>query len=403
MLAAVTAVSLSVGLTALAAVKTPDVRDLAQGRNPIIGSSADGHLHVVYEGMAKGAKAQDILYCESSDEGATWSPPVNVSNTPGVSKEPDMVVEKSGAIDVVWCDSTADEKYPDIFFARSTDSGKSWTQPVDIASTPGRSTDPCIAVGPDNTLHVAWGDTSTGEKNQDIYYSSSTDGGQKWGNNPLLPAVDISSTPGTSSEATLIVDDSGTVHAAWVDTSSGKERPDVYYSQKSKDSWSKAVDISNTKGASTHPTLACNNGKLYLAWSENTPQEKNPDIWCAVATDGKFAKAFNVSNSPGVSTGPVMLADKQDRVALVWSDTASGDNKPDVYGRFSFDGLKNVSKLMDISNTESSSKNASITMIGDKIFLIWEELVGSKVILQTKSMGLKGISTGPVGGDYLRI
>ena len=171
------------------------VHNVAEGTKPRIAADANGHLHAVFEGYLEGSKIPDVFYSESSDQGKTWTAPKDISTTPGISTHPDIAVEKSGAIDVVWSDAGADVKSPDIFFTRSVDGGDSWSPITDISNTPGASTKPAIAVGPDNSIHAVWCDTSKGETNLDIYYTSSTDGGKTWAKNPLLPDKKILVTP----------------------------------------------------------------------------------------------------------------------------------------------------------------------------------------------------------------
>lgn len=394
-LTAVTAVSLCLGATAFAA-KTPVIHDIAPGSRPDITADEKGHLHVAYEGFKTGSKVQEIFYVESSDDGATWTSPVNISKTPGTSSHPDMEIEHSGAIDVVWSDSTPGVKYPDIFFSRSTDGGKSWIQPVDIATTPGKSSDPCLDIGPDNSIHVAWCDTSTGDNNQDIYYSYSVDCGKTWGKNSTFPDQDISSTPGASTEPTIAVDDEGIVHVAWVDTSSKNQSPQIYYAQKTKDSWTKAANVSKTSGVAFHPNIDCGKGKVFLAWSDNSNKSKNPQILCMVGNRrGEFNEQITISTTPGSAREAAISADISGRVGIVWTGVASGTTKPDVYGRISVDNLDDVSKVLNLSNQQGMSKHPDVTICGSKMFAAWEQSVGGKSLLKITTRDMNDVATGP--------
>jgi hypothetical protein len=372
------------------------IHDVAQGRKPRIAGDKHG-LYVVFEERPLGAKYQDIFYVTSSDGGLTWTSPVNISNTAAISTHPDIAVEKTGAIDVIWCGADGNQGGTDIFFTRSSDGGKTWAQPIDISNTPGISTEPALATSPDNSIHVVWTDTSKGEKNKDIYYTSSFNGGKKWAKDPLLPATDISNTPGSSTEPAIAADEDGVVHVAWLDSTPGETHPDIYYVRKDNDNWSQPLNVSHSPRISDHPTIGCGSkGKVYVAWLDHSQKPTAPDIWCAIATkSNQFEKPINISNTPGVSGEPAVAADRQGRVAFVWTDTSKTFIRPDIFARISNDCGDDFTTVMDISNTPGISVSPDVIIVGDKMILVWEELVDNKRYVKLTSMDIKNLATGP--------
>jgi BNR repeat-like domain len=399
LVAAVTSVCTLCSVGALA-TKTTSIHDVAMGKSPAIASDSKGILHAAFEASENGKRVTDIFYTESSDKGKSWTTPIDVSKTPGISSHPDIAVEKNGAIDIVWTDTTPAPKSPDIFFVRSVDSGKTWTQSVDISNTPGMSTEPVVATSDNDCIHVVWSDTSKGEQNQDIYYTSSSDGGKKWGENPRLPAVDISNTPGVSSEPSIAAAADGAIHVAWVDTTPGRSHPDIFYAQHVHGTWSKALDISNSLRVSTHPGIAYGKGKTFLCWSDNSRKENAPDIWCDVASkNGKFAKPINISSTPGVSSQPATAANENGRVGMVWSDTTTGVTTPHIFARVSLDSCEDFSSVLDLSEIAGASVHPDVTIAGDRMVVIWETTDGEKNsgehFLKATSLDVGGIATGP--------
>jgi hypothetical protein len=373
------------------AVQAAEIFDVTQGTNPSIGSDSSGNLSVVFEGFAKGSDVRDILYCRSVDKGRTWTPPVNVSRTPGVSTVPSVTVERSGAIDVVWRDTTSGELSPDIYFARSTDGGRAWTKALDISNTPGICTSPAIACGPDESLHVVWIDTSVPNGRPDVFYTCSTDGGKDWSH-----YEDISPTPGISSEPVIAVGDDQVIHSAWADTSSGEEHPDIYYVRKIGAAWSTPVDISNSPRVSAHPGMSCGpKGRVYLCWTDNSQKQNAADIWCVIGRNGKFAKPINISDTPGVSSEPRIVTDNSGRLVIIWSDTSLRAGKPDIYARASNDNGDDFSNILETKTLGIATKSTA-TFVGTRVVIAWEEAVASTLSLKTTSLELKGIATGPV-------
>ncbi|HEY9760346.1 MAG TPA: sialidase family protein [Oculatellaceae cyanobacterium] len=362
-------------------VVKPDSVTVAAGDSPSLKFDAKGHLHVAFGRAGKdasGNQSSDVFITESEDGGKTWSAPVQISEALGRSSHPSLFVEKSGALDVAWSSGDGD---PDVYFSRSTDGGKTWAKPVDVSNTPGSSTEPALAASSDGTLHMVWCDTSKGARNKDVYYSYSKDLGKTWGKDPLQPAEDISNTPGVSSEPQVVVDDEDSVHVAWTDSTPGQTRPDIFYSSLSAGSnssgngkWTKPVDLSDNTRISSHPGIATGpNGKVYLVWSDSSKELHLADVWCMVGDHGKFGKQQNVSNTAGVSTQPCISGDDTGRVVISWSDTSIEYNRPEVYIRTSRDKCANLSHITDMSNTQGSSKNAHVVINKDRLYVIWEE------------------------------
>jgi hypothetical protein len=379
--------------SASSAVEATEIFDIAKANNPRAAGDRQGHVHAVFEGFYSNGNIRDILYSGSNDGGRTWTEPTNVSSTPGVSSEPDVAVEENGSIDVVWRDTTSGELSPDIYFSRSTDGGHSWSKALDISNTPGVCSNPAIALGPDGSMHVVWRDTSLHQK-PSIFYSGSTNGGKSFSK-----YQNISPTPGISSEPAVAVDLDGMVHAAWLDTTSGEERPDIFYVRRpAAGSWTKPIDVSNSERISAHPALACGpKGRVFLCWRDNSRKENAADIWCAIAgRSGEFGKPLNISGTPGVSSQPFVTADVDGRVAIVWSDTTSGDSRPDIYARVSTDNGSDFSNVMDVTNTTGVSRYPCAVLAGPQLIVVWEEVTGTLSTAKSTSINIKEIATGPV-------
>jgi len=110
---------------------------------------------------------------------------------------------------VVWQDVSLGND--EVFFASSSDNGATFGEPVNISSNDGSSASPQIAVSGDN-VYVVWQDDSSG--NLDIFLAASSDNGATFGE-----PVNISSNDGESSNPQIITSSSGNVYTIWVDNS----------------------------------------------------------------------------------------------------------------------------------------------------------------------------------------
>jgi hypothetical protein len=372
---------------------------IGRGAKPAIAAGARGSLYAVFESPASVSAARGISFAQSNDGGRTWSAARDICPHASAASKPCIAVESDGAIDVAWSDeaSGGNESNSDIYFARSGDSGNSWTAPIDLARTQRRSTNPELAVGPANAIHVVWIDETPDQSKPDVFYSWSKDGGKSFN-----PPQDISNTPGICSTPSVVVADSGAVHVAWLDTTSGKDHPDVFYRMSAHGAFAPANktntrNVSNSAKISSHPVLALGRAdRLYIAWTDNSLRADSADVWCVVVgRQGKMTTPINVSFTTGVSANPAICADKNGHVAIAWSDSSYG--RPDIFGRVSRDNLDDISYALDLSGTSGTSlcRDPSVTLTGGDAYVIWEQEKGADTLINCTSLVLKDIGTGP--------
>jgi hypothetical protein len=80
---------------------------------------------------------------------------------------------------VVWWDNTTGNW--DVYFAKSTDNGKTFGSPINISNSPdSRSLGARIATQGNNNVYIAWIDIKSGQKQ--VMFRSSTDSGNTFGN-----------------------------------------------------------------------------------------------------------------------------------------------------------------------------------------------------------------------------
>jgi hypothetical protein len=65
---------------------------ISNGFKPVIAADGSGNLHVAFEAYGLGKHVTDIFYTTSTDLGAHWSKPYNLSETLGVSKDAAIAV-----------------------------------------------------------------------------------------------------------------------------------------------------------------------------------------------------------------------------------------------------------------------------------------------------------------------
>ena len=258
-----------------------------------------------------GSEVTNIMFAKSDDGGSTFGLPMSITDHNGTSGIP-KIFAATDHVYLMWEDNG--EKNFDIFLSMSGDYGKTFGPPVNVSGNVGNSGAPEIMVN-GNNIYAVWMDDSSG--NFDILFSKSTDGGNTFG----VP-VNISGTRQDSGYPQFTVDGNN-VYVSWTETMTDKNY-DVYFA-KSTDggkSFSQPLNISNTPGASGWPQIAVNGRDIYVSWVDNTPGKF--DIYIAKSADGgdSFESPVDVNvNSLGSWYNQMSLS--SNTVYLAWLDTSN--------------------------------------------------------------------------------
>jgi len=129
-----------------------------------------------------------IFFVYSTDGGATFSTPENISANAHYSQGSHPVVGPDGTVYVFWEGSTRLASLNSTYMAKSTDGGSTWSAPLSIStlvdSSPLADTAfrvnsyPAAAAAPNGDLYVTW--TTADSGHSVAVYSTSTDGGATW-------------------------------------------------------------------------------------------------------------------------------------------------------------------------------------------------------------------------------
>ena len=203
----------------------------------------------------------DIYLARSLDGGATFGPNRKVNDDSGSAPQisPSLVIGPSGQILVAWGDfrgsavmlppphsATGEEQRwevsrtgnADIYFAGSSDGGKTFSNNVRLNDDPGTAAQafPSLAVNTQGAIAVAWEDFRNGDV--DIYMTKSPDGGRTFGPNRR---VNDDSGKADQSHPSVALGPSGRVYLIWTDTRNNRfssrgsaeddEGDDVYFAR----------------------------------------------------------------------------------------------------------------------------------------------------------------------------
>jgi len=200
--------------------------------DPTMTAGAADSVALGWGGRRDGDFDSDVSFAMSTDGGVGWTDPtVVISGDAGsvVQRSPSLTLDTLGAIYGVWEDGRNGNFY-DIYFAKSNDSGLSWTiPPIRISEDLGPGADyhqfPTVAIDAANNVYVAWSGWSASLVRPTVYLAKSGDGGATW-SRPVKMNADAFSREYAPSMA---VDRLGRTFVAWEDNRDGSA--DIYFAR----------------------------------------------------------------------------------------------------------------------------------------------------------------------------
>jgi glutaredoxin len=161
------------------------------------------------------------------------------------------------------------------------------------------------------------------------------------------------------------------VYVVWTDNSS-KGNSDIIF-RKSIDkgrTFDMAKNISNNPGNSTHPLIIAHCNNVYVVWTDDTTG--NADINFRKSSDygNNFNRTTNLSRNNGSSVSP-QLAATGNNVYVVWTDDTRGNN--DIQFKVSHDYGNNFSRTTPVSRNNGSSVSPQLAATGNNVYVVWTD------------------------------
>jgi hypothetical protein len=330
------------------------------------------NVYLVWEDIANTGGGQ-IMFAKSSDSGATFTSAKNLGNITEDSTNPDVAVSGNNVY-VVWesvdMNSTAGASNSEIKFAKSSDSGATFTSAKSISNNAGTSAKPNVAVS-GNNVYIVWEDDTAGDT--EIILARSTNGGVNF-----APSRNLSNSPGESFDPRMAISGRN-VYVAWVDYSLGNStKSDIMLirSTNSGANFASAENLSNSPGESSDPRIAVSDSNVYVVWEDTTSETGNGEIKFVRSSDSgaTFTSAKNLSNNNGMSFDP-RIAVSDSNVYVVWEDTTTttAGGSSDIFLARSTNNGATFGKVQNLSNNPVESFNPYVVASRSKLFVIWSD------------------------------
>jgi hypothetical protein len=191
----------------------------------LITSDDASEVHILWQEIvfSGGSHGGEIFFARTVDGGKTFSDPINLSNTiAGAGKgRTNADYWHNGSLDLAMGPqghlyAAWTEYEGTLWFSRSTDRGESFSEPLRIARRGDTepARGPALAVDAEGAVHLAW--TVGEDKAADIRFATSVDHGRSFGE----PRI-VFDSDGHADAPKIAVDGTGTVHLVYAESPAG--------------------------------------------------------------------------------------------------------------------------------------------------------------------------------------
>ena len=368
------------------------VADDTARMNPSVAASGDTVYVSWHEVTA--ANGYYVVVDRSLDAGVTWEAPITLTAT-GASAMTSIAAD-GDAVQLVWNESAAGPT--EIERSGSTDRGATWSAPVQVSSSPYDSWVANIAIQGEVAI-ASWVDYM--DANEEEYQRLSTDGGATWG--PILrrtidpadswaPSLAISGdvlhlfwfdrrdSAYSDVDVETSLDDAAALIGIQVEPIPARD-PAVYY----LDDFQPRLERKLTAITSAGPAWVASGGDATQLQALLQQYQDRFEVWndsweiyYKRSTDGgaTFGPDTRMTNAPYLSQRPSVVA-IGDQVDVVWFDgrDGGGGDETEIYYKGSTDGGVTWSDDLRLTNTSGGTAHiathASIAATADRVHVVW--------------------------------
>jgi hypothetical protein len=348
--------------------------DAGDSYNYQVNIPTNDFMFIVWQDETQGVNGtSEIYFKKSTDGGASFGETINLSNNTGDSTDPYVASSDDNNIYVVWRDDSAGTEQ--IYFKRSTESGASFeaglSEQLTLSNNTAQNQDaiePQIASDKSN-VYVVWSQGDFDSNRTDIFFKRSTDSGASFGE-----TINLSNSFNVHSILPSLVLLNENVYTAW--TEGPLNNGEVYY-RRSTDSgagFGDTINLSNESGDSIRPEMRISAPNLFIVWQNH--EVKGDNIFFKRSTDSGagFSDTINISNNKGNSRGPEFSVTNTTNIFIIWQNQASNSKPNDILIKNSTDSGASFGDPVNLSNTIGNSTDPDIASSNDGgAFVVWTD------------------------------
>jgi hypothetical protein len=268
--------------------------------NPRI-SSSGSNVFVAWSGSPPlgfpSNLGSEISFAASTDSGATFHAPLDISNTVGSTSSEPQVLVSGNNLYVIWAESSSGNY--EVLLRKSTNFGSSFGPTINISNNSGLSAwqaeylPQIIASG--NNIYVTWRDSTPGPIN--VFFSKSSDAGDTF-STPVNISNDVK-----DNFVPQIALSGHNIIISWQGSIPSTTRTSVFYSLStdSGDTFGTPVQVNDNQGGATHQYLTASGNNVYIAWESSITATEGVNIMESTDSGSTFGAPVNVNSGIGIS------------------------------------------------------------------------------------------------------
>jgi hypothetical protein len=343
-------------------------KSISRSIQPHVTLDKDNIIYSTWSDEAQGNLR--IFFAKSSNNGNSFSAPVDVSQSKNFSINPQVAISPDKTINIAWQECPTEECF--VMYSRSTDQGTSFSEPINISPEIAFAELPSITTNPNGEVVIFWdGARSFAEAKFEIFASKSSNNGEKF-SFPFVVASDSGRNLFTTAAAS---DGNGTTYLAYENCRSGNCRIDIKSSKDGFDTSTDGAAASGELNFAIKPAISApGNGAVYVAMTVNvSTQASRFEIFASASTNGgvTFNSPRNISKTLETSNDPTILFSRQ-QVYVAWMDKNSGN--PDILLSKSSDQGNSFSQPINITNNNTISQLPTLVAdSGGRVYLSYQD------------------------------
>jgi len=267
-----------------------------------------GLLHLVWTEVS--AQDRQVFYARFS--GSEWTPPIQLSMSPGYAGFPSLAVDDRNRVHVVWYGF--DGTFYQVYYRRLDPGG--WTSERALTNQNVDATNPAIALGPEGHVHVVWFREHTAMGYLEVAYL-------RLEGDTVAEIRSLSTADVDSVDPTIAVAASGQVHVAWHAFVGSTDT--IQYAERDMN-WSSPQIVTPASISALHPSLAIDHlSRVYLVWEASDGRiygQVRNGSWSAPLALGSQGVARYPSTRWSQYNNPPCGADG--RIDVVWTEESPG-------------------------------------------------------------------------------
>lgn len=332
--------------------------------DPKIAVDNRGNIYVIWsEGSHDN---ENLVFSYSTDNGLNWLQP-GIILTEIERREADITTDKNGNIYIVFINSDSDNHGYCVYLMYSTDKGANWTRPKNISIDSRYAVSPVVAVDNNGSINIAWLDLDT----ELVYFYRSDDKGE---NCSLCNAIFDISEIEYSYTVAMALDSMGNINLVW-EGYRYYNNYYIFFSRSENNgaNWTDPVILHDNLEESSHPAIAVDNrGNINVAFAAiSNDNTYYPSIhFCKSSDNGlSWSKPVNIHHNIGNGYEPSIAVDNNGNINVVFYQSKDVFLSRSFNGGLTWEEERNLNRSFEDGNCYSP--DIAISNQGD-LYFVWD-------------------------------